>query len=439
MTDEPTSPAGRSRLARAVRAAIVDITPLRTGRGFRWLYFGQAGAELSRQLLIVAVPYQVFVLTGSSLLVGMVGLVQIAPLILCSILGGTAADAFDRRRLLLLVEVGMTLTCVGFAVNTGEAAPLWPIFALIAINAGITGVEAPARNAVIPALVPYEQLPAAFALHQTLHQTAQVVGPALAGVLIARHSLTATYLLSAVAGVVTAVALLPLGPQKPAGASGQITVTAIREGWQYLRSVPVLQQIMLIDLNAMVFGMPRALFPVVGTVVLGGDATTVGLLHAAPGAGALLGAVTTGWVSAVRRQGRVVVCAVVLWGAAIVAFGLTRNVAVALVLLALAGAADVISNVFRNTVLQTSVPDGLRGRLTAFKVAMSGGGPRLGDAESGAVAALTTPTISIVSGGLASIAGAALIAWRGRAIWNQSTEAELPPPPPPLLEEPTAA
>ncbi|HSK96582.1 MAG TPA: MFS transporter [Euzebyales bacterium] len=437
MTDGHTRPRGRSRLRRVLRAAVVDITPLRTSRGFRWLYFGQAGAELSRELLIVAVPYQVFVLTGSSLLVGMVGLVQIAPLTVCSILGGTAADAFDRRRLLLLVEIGMALTSIGFAVNSDEAAALWPIFVLIAINAGIHGVESPTRSAVIPALVPHGQLPAAFALHQTLHKTAQVVGPALAGVLIARYSLTVTYWLSAVASVATTIALLPLGSQRPVGASGRITVTAIREGWRYLRKVPVLQQVMLIDLNAMVFGMPRALFPVVGTVLLGGDAATVGLLHAAPGAGALVGAVTTGWVSAVRRQGRIVVCAVVLWGAAIVGFGLTRNLAVAVVLLALAGAADVISNVFRNTILQATLPDSLRGRVTAFKVAMSGGGPRLGDAESGAVAALTTPTISIVSGGLASIAGAALIGWWGRALWDQSTE--VPPPAPPLVDEPTAA
>ncbi|MDQ3344416.1 MAG: MFS transporter, partial [Actinomycetota bacterium] len=192
-------------------------------------------------------------------------------------------------------------------------------------------------------------------------------------------------------------------------------------------SVPLLQQVMLIDLNAMVFGMPRALFPVIGTVVLGGDAATVGLLHAAPGAGALAGALTTGWVSAVKRQGRVVIYAVAGWGLGIAAFGLTRNLWVALGLLAFAGASDVISNVFRNTILQTAVPDGLRGRLTAFKVALSGGGPRLGDAESGAVAALTTPAISVVSGGLASVVGTALIAWRGRAIWEQTTEAPAAP------------
>jgi MFS-type transporter involved in bile tolerance (Atg22 family) len=148
--------------------------------------------------------------------------------------------------------------------------------------------------------------------------------------------------------------------------------------------------------------------------------------------------VTTGWVSSVRRQGRVVVWSVVVWGLSIAAFGVARNLPIALALLAVAGAADVISNVFRNTILQATLPDGLRGRVTAFKVALSGGGPRLGDAESGAVAAVTTPTISIVSGGVASAAGALLIAWRGRAIWDQSTDVELPQPPP-VVDEPTPA
>jgi ENTS family enterobactin (siderophore) exporter len=181
---------------------------------------------------------------------------------------------------------------------------------------------------------------------------------------------------------------------------------------------------MLIDLNAMVFGMPRALFPVIGTVILGGDASTVGLLHAAPGVGALAGALTTGWVSAVKRQGRVIVIGVSVWGLAIVAFGLTRSIPVALALLAVAGAGDVISNVFRNALLQAEVPDALRGRITAFKEALSGGGPRLGDAEAGAVASLVTPAFSVVSGGLISILGALLIAWRGRALWEQTTDSD---------------
>jgi hypothetical protein len=218
----------------------------------------------------------------------------------------------------------------------------------------------------------------------------------------------------------TALALIPLGLRAPAPVGGRVTVGAIIEGWRYLRRVSLLQHVMLIDLNAMVFGMPRALFPVIGTVVLGGDATTVGLLHAAPGAGALAGALTTGWVSTVERQGRVVVLGVSVWGLAIVGFGVTRSIPVALALLAVAGAGDVVSNVFRNAILQAALPDELRGRITAFKVALSGGGPRLGDAEAGAVASLTTPTVSVVSG-LISVLGALAIAWRSQALWQQTT------------------
>jgi MFS family permease len=364
----------------------------------------------------------VFVVTGSSLLVGLVGLVQIAPLIGCAILGGAVADAFDRRRVLVVVELLTSLTCVGFALNTGPSAALWAIFVLIAINAGIAGVEAPARSAIIPSLVTPAQIPSAFALNASLNQTGQVVGPALAGVLIARWGIGAAYWVSAVASVGTALALIPLGLRTAEPLGGRVTVGAIVEGWRYLRRVPLLQQVMLIDLNAMVFGMPRALFPVIGTVVLGGDATTVGLLHAAPGAGALAGALTTGWVSTVQRQGRVVVLGVTVWGLAIVGFGVTRSIPVALALLAVAGAGDVVSNVFRNAILQTAVPDELRGRITAFKVALSGGGPRLGDAEAGAVASLTTPTISVVTGGLVSALGALAIARYGRALWEQTTD-----------------
>ena len=428
----------RARFSAAARGIVVDIQPLRTSASFRWLYFGQLGAQMSRQLLVVAVPYQVFVLTRSSLLVGLVGLVQIAPLIIFSLLGGTAADAFDRRKVLIAVELGMALTSVGFALNSGADAVLWPIFVLIALNAGISGVEAPARNAVIPAVVTSAELPAAFALQQTLVQTMNVLGPALGGLMIAQLGIGAAYWLTAAASVFTALAVIPLGPQRAHDASGRITFSAIAEGWRYLRRVPLLQQVMLIDLNAMVFGMPRALFPVIGTEVLGGNAATVGLLHAAPGAGALIGALTTGWVSAVRRQGRVVVYAVCGWGVAIALFGMTRLLWLSLVLLAIAGAADVISNVFRNTILQLEVPDGLRGRLTAFKVSLSGGGPRLGDAESGAVAALTSPAVSVVSGGLAALLGTLFIAWRGRAIWEHVATGMEPDPDEPLIEEPAA-
>jgi MFS family permease len=401
---------------------VIDVGPIRTSHGFRWLYAGQVGANLARHVLVVTVPYQVFILTESSLYVGLAGLAQVVPLVMCSLIGGAVADAFDRRRVLVAVQVGMAVTSIGFAFNTGASAALWPIFVLIALNAGLAGVESPARTALIPSLVTPAQLPAAFALNATLSQTAQVVGPALAGLLIAQLSIAAAYWVAAVASLATALAMLPLGVRDAQRAGGRFSPGAIAEGWRYLRAAPLLQQVMLIDLNAMVFGMPRALFPEIGIQVLGGDATTVGLLHAAPGAGALAGALTTGWVSLIKRQGRVVVFGVCIWGLAIVGVGFTGNITVALALLAIAGAGDVVSNVFRNAILQMAVPDVLRGRLSAFKAALSGGGPHLGDAESGAVATFTTPATSVISGGLLTILGAVLITEWGRDLWDQRTD-----------------
>jgi MFS family permease len=201
-------------------------------------------------------------------------------------------------------------------------------------------------------------------------------------------------------------------PQPPEGGGTRASLASIREGLRYLRGRRVLDSTFLIDLNAMVFGMPRALFPALGTGLFGGGEVTVGLLYSAPGAGALLGALFSGWVGRVRRQGLAVIIAVVGWGAAIALFGIARWLPLALVLLAVAGAADVVSAVFRNTILQLSVPDALRGRLSAVHIAVVTSGPRIGDVEAGAVAALTSPQFSVVSGGIACMVGVlAVHAW----------------------------
>jgi MFS family permease len=197
----------------------------------------------------------------------------------------------------------------------------------------------------------------------------------------------------------------------PEGGGTRPGLSSIAEGFRFMASRQELIGVFVIDLNAMVFGLPRALFPALGEQVFGGGASTVGLLYAAPGAGALLGALTTGWVGRIRRQGLAVLVAVAGWGAAIAAFGLTASLPLALVLLAVAGAADVISAVFRNTVLQLIVPDSLRGRLSAVQIAVVTGGPRLGDTEAGAVAALTTTRFSVVSGGAACVVGVLACAW----------------------------
>lgn len=380
---------------------------------YRWLFSGELVANVGRQITVVAVPYQIYQLTGSSLAVGLVGLAQVGPLIVCSLIGGSIADAVDRRRLMLTMQVLLAATSAGLAFNAAGPRPaLWPLYALTAAQAGLFAIDQPTRSAVIPSLVRPRDLTAAFALQQLLSQTGHAVGPAIAGVIIARAGLSTAYTLDAASFAVSAVLLFPLGPQPPKGGGRRAGLASIMEGLRFLRDRPVLQSAFVIDLNAMVFGMPRALFPALGTQLFGGGAQVVGLLFAAPGTGALVGAVLSGWVTQVQRQGRAVIVAVCVWGAAIAMFGLTPWLWLALALLAIAGAADVVSAVFRNTILQQSVPDALRGRLSAVNIGVVAGGPRLGDVEAGAVAAVIGPQGSVVSGGLACLVGAAVVVRR---------------------------
>jgi MFS family permease len=394
----------------ARRRVLVDLTPLRTSREYRLLYLGQAVSFLGRQLTVVASALQVFLLTDSSLAVGLLSLAQLFPLVVCSILGGVLADAHDRRLILIWAQVALAATSVGLAVNASLDQPaLWPIFLFTSLAAGLSGIDAPTRSAAIPGLVLREQIPAATALNQTMLQLGLIVGPALAGLLISQVDLAAAYWVDVVTFTLALVTILRLPRLRPEGGGTQAGFSSIREGLRYLKHQRAVQGTFFIDINAMVFGMPRALFPELGTQVYGGGAATVGLLYAAPGAGALIGALTTGWVSHVHRPGRAVLVAVTVWGLAIAGFGFATWLPLGLLLLAIAGAADVISAVFRGTILQLQVPDRLRGRLNAVHIAVVAGGPRLGDAEAGAVAALTTPQFSVVSGGLACVAGVAVI------------------------------
>jgi len=393
------------------RRVLADLTPLRASREFRLLWGGQLVNFLGTQLTVVAVPFQVYLLTRSSLAVGLVSLAQLVPLAVGSLLGGSMADAFDRRRVLLVTQVLLAAMSTGLALNAAGRHPaLWPLFVLTSVSAGLSGIDSPTRNAVLPNLLDRATLPAAFALWQVLIQTGQVAGPALAGLLVGHVGLAPVYWIDvgSFAVAFASVAALPALP--PQGGGRRAGFRSIGEGLRYLRGHQALQGTFVIDLDAMIFGMPRALFPALGTRYFGGGASTVGLLYAAPGAGALVGAVLTGWVSIVRRQGRAVVAAVMVWGAAIALFGVSRWLPLALALLGVAGAADVVSAVFRNTILQLSVPDSLRGRLSAVHIAVVTGGPRIGDAEAGAVAALAGNQLSVVSGGLACLVGALVVA-----------------------------
>jgi MFS family permease len=412
-----------SRFGRPARRLLIDITPLRRSRDFRALVAGDLVSVVGSQLTQVAVPYQVYQLTHSSLVVGLVSLAALLPLITGSLIGGSLADAVDRRRLLLVVELLMAACSAGLAVNADTGSALWPLFLLPALSAGLSGCDSAARNAVVPSMVRRSELSAANALFQSLSQVGSVAGPAAAGLLLAGAGIRFVYWMDVAGYVVGMVAVFAISPQRPAGGGHQPGLRSIIDGFRFLRGRQGIQGAYLIDINAMVFGMPRALFPALAMTVFGGGASTVGFLYAAPGAGALVGALTTGWVGGVRRQGRAVIIAVIVWGLAIAGFGLVSWLPAALVLLAVAGWADVISAVFRNTIIQLSVTDEYRGRLQGLQMAVVSGGPRLGDLESGGVATALGDTVSVVSGGLACVAGALLLAWLLPGFRRQDTSA----------------
>lgn len=368
-----------------------------------------------RQLTLVAVPYQVYLLTGSTLAVGLLGLAQAVPLVLAGLYAGVLADRFDRR---LVMQVSLVVQAIGSLLLLAGAAaghpPLWFLYAVTALSAPASTAEHAARGASIPRMVGLGRLPAALSLNQVLVQFAQVAGPALAGVIIA-FDLRWAYLGDALCYLVAITALTRIPPLPPLADGNPVRLgfRAPAEGLLFALRERVLVGIFAIDLAAMVFGMPRALFPALAQHLFHVGPRGLGLLYAGPGAGALVASLFTGWVSRAGRPGLNIVLAVTGWGTAITIFGFTgRAFPLAIVMLALAGASDMVSAVFRATILQLITPDRLRGRVSALNSMVVTVGPRLGDVEAGAVAALTSPFFSVVSGGLLCLVGVALIAWR---------------------------
>ena len=390
---------------------LVDTTPLRESRDFRLLFTGQLISMLGTQLTVVAIPYQVYSMTQSSLQVGAISLAQLIPFVAGALSAGPIGDAVDRRRIMVWTTAAMILTSGAMAVNAAVAHPsLVVLYVVSSLAAGLIGFSNTARMASVPGMVERRHLD-----RRLRHDADHLPGRhgRRAGALghLARHRAAARLLARR-----RSPSWSPASPRPCSSPSRRRRAPAAlspwqstREGLRYLRSRQALQGVYLIDINAMVFGMPRALFPAMAGSVFGGGTITLGFLYAAPGVGALIGAVTTGWVANLRRQGWAVIVAVSVWGAAIALFGFIDTLWVGLVLLAVAGWADVISAVLRNTMLQTSIPERFRSRMSSIQMAVVQGGPRLGDMESGAVATLTSVEFSVVSGGLACIVGAAVI------------------------------
>jgi len=397
-----------------VRRLLLDTTPLRRDRDYRWLWSGQVVNGIGNQITRIALPYQVYVLTGSTLTIAALALFQLVPILLFALGAGSLADAVDRRRLLMATQAGLATCSVALVLlaMTG-GPPVAALFAVAFVVAGLGAVDQPTRSSAIPRLVPPERLPAAIALNQLNFQMASIVGPALGGVLIATVGLAGAYAVDLVSFLASLAALLAIHPLPPLGVVTRPGLAAIREGLRFARERRAILGSFVIDLNAMIFGMPTSLFPVLALDVFGTGPAGLGLLAAAPAAGAFLGALFSGWVSSVRRTGRAILATVTAWGLAITAFGLvTVSFPLALVCLALAGAADVYSAVFRSTLVQLETPDSLRGRVMSIHTLVVTSGPRLGDIEAAVVAALTTPQFAIVSGGIACVIGVGVVARR---------------------------
>jgi MFS family permease len=395
---------------RRLRRAAIDVEPLRHA-AFRRLWLGNSLGFVGFQLTAVAVPVQVYELTGSSFWVGLLGLVGLVPLVMFGLWGGAVADAVDRRLLLL----GSSLTlwgCTGGLLVAAllEVASLPLLLGLVAVQAAGFAVASSTRGAIVPRVLPASLVPAANTLSFTASNLGMVLGPLLAGLILARWSFAAAYAADFAVFTIALYAALRLPALPPAGPAVTPGLRSVVDGLAFIVTRPVLLLSFAVDIAAMVLAMPRALFPETADQL--GGRGTVGWLYAAIAGGAVLAGLSSGWVGRVRRQGVALVAAVVAWGLAVAAAGLVASLWAIVALLAVAGAADLVSAVYRQTILQTYAPDEMRGRMQGVFIVVVAGGPRLGDLRAGAAAAAFGVTASWVGGGLlaAALVGLALLA-----------------------------
>jgi MFS family permease len=430
-------PAGRPLRTPAftrLRGALADTRPLRTP-AFRRLWLAGVVTSIGAQLSVVAVPVQLFVLTGSSAYVGLSGLFGLVPLVVFGLWGGAVADLVDRRTLLLVTALGLaaTSTALWAAAVTGVAGGgggPWLVLSLYAGQQAFLAINQPTRGAVLPRLLPAAELPAANALTMTVSTFGAIVGPLLAGVLIPLIGLGPLYLLDALALTATLWAtwrlppMPPLTPAEPGRRNGRPRRAGLRDvldGFVFLARHKVLLVSFLVDIVAMAAGMPRAVFPEAAVRVFGDPPTggsALGWLYAAIAIGSVAGGLFSGWLHAVRRQGVAVTVSVCVWGLGVAAFGVSRSLPLAVLFLAVAGAADLVSAVFRTTMLQVAATDEMRGRMQGTFIVVVVGGPRLADLWHGPAAAASSTSVAATAGGLAVVVLTALVVARYREFWR---------------------
>ena len=387
----------------------LDLSPLKESRQFRLLWVGESVSDLGSRTTMVAVPFQVFHITHSSFAVGMLALCELFPLLILSLVGGAIADAVERRKLLRITYCILPFLSLALAWNAHLRHPhLWVLYTFATLMAAAYALYSPAVRSLPAMVVPKEKLTSVMALTSVYYSFGSLAGPALGGVLIAIIGLANTYLFDVGTFVVALIALTLMEPVPPAEDAAPLGLESIREGLRFLKGRKVLQSTFTVDLNAMIFGMPSALFPAVA-FRLGGGPRTLGFLYAAPYAGSLIVSVLSGRANKVRRQGLAVEVAVVGWGAALIVFGLSHALPLALIALAVAGGFDMWSGIFRTTIGQTIVSDAMRGRMNGIELAVVASGPALGDVEAGVVGSLVSVPFAIVSGGILCILGVGVL------------------------------
>jgi MFS family permease len=430
----------------AIRAGrlLADISPLRKSPAFRRLWVGSTLSAIGGALTMFAVPLQVYDITRAPLAVGAIGVAQLLPTVSIGLLGGALADAVDRRKLVLVTSSGQAVVSAGLAAQAfAGLRSIWLLYALVAMSSSFSAIGAPVRRTFIPALLPADQLTAGLALNRLSFQVMLTAGPGLAGLITAAPGLglRACYLIDAASFACSmyGVARLPALPRRAGAARpGPRTVAA---GVRYIGRSRVLAGAFLADLNATIFGLPVALFPAINAERFGGDPRTLGLFTAAIGAGGLVSAALSGPIRSIVRQGRAMLGAVAIWGAAFAGFAVATTLWLTLLMLAIAGAADTFTVVFRGTMVQQTTPDEFRGRVTAAEYVVGVSGGQLGNLEAGALGSLTSPVISALSGGLITVAGAVVIglALPAFARYQSRPRTEPRPHPQPVAPSPTGA
>ncbi len=396
---------------------LIDLSPLKKNLEFRKLYTGQFISAFGNRITYVAIPFQVYAITKSTLAVGLISFCQLVPLVLASLLGGALADMLDRRKLIFRTELALAVVCCLLALNAHAAKPsLTAIYVLAAIASALFGLHRPTLEAITSKIVTKDEIVASSALGSLRVNVTQILGPGIAGIIIAKYGVSTAFLADLATYLVSATAIYLMQPLERIQLTKKLGLAALLESLQYAKSRKDLLGTYFVDFIAMIFGMPMALFPAISQAY--GGAKVVGWFYSAPAVGALIANITSGWTKHVHRHGKAIALAAIGWGIAIVFFGLVNDLYLALFFLALAGAADMVSVQFRFAIWRQTIPDTIRGRMASLEVISYATGPLMGDAEAGIVAKFLGIEFSVVSGGVLCILGVLACLWYLPEFWR---------------------